>query len=69
METKRITKITDITDDDCKIVEAAMTKCSTWLTGHDQAPAAHSPVPGPDELKADIDALETWVAAVRTRRM
>lgn len=68
VETKRITKITDITDDDCKIVEAAMTKCSTWLTGHDQAPAAHAPVPGPDELKADIDALETWVAAIRKRR-
>jgi hypothetical protein len=25
-------------------------------------------VPEPDELKADIDVLENWVAAIRMRR-
>lgn len=43
-----------------------MTKCSKWL--HDQAPAARAPVPEPAELKADIEALEGWVKAIRDRR-
>jgi energy-coupling factor transporter ATP-binding protein EcfA2 len=68
VETQRLAKIADITGEDCRTVEAAMTKCSTWLTGHDQAAAARAPVPGADELKRDIEALETWVAAIRRRR-
>lgn len=53
---------------DCKAVETAMTKCSTWLPGHDKAAAARAPVPAPAELKADVDALASWVAAIRNRR-
>jgi energy-coupling factor transporter ATP-binding protein EcfA2 len=66
VQTQHIGTIADITADDCRIVDAAMTKCSKWL--HDQAAAARAPVPEPAELKADIDALEKWVAAIRARR-
>ncbi|MEO7030909.1 MAG: hypothetical protein ABI351_09195, partial [Herbaspirillum sp.] len=58
----------DITLEDTKAVEIAMTKCSTWLAGHDQAAAARAPVPGPAELKTDIGALEGWVRTIRKRR-
>lgn len=68
VQTQQIGKIADITAEDCKAVETAMTKCSTWLPGHDKAPAARAPVPGPGELKADIEALETWVGTIRKRR-
>lgn len=68
IQTKQVAQIADITSEDCKTVETAMTKCSKWLPGHDQAAAARAPVPGPTELKADIDALENWVAAIRKRR-
>ena len=68
IQTQQVAQIADITVEDCKAVEAAMTKCSKWLPGHDQAAAARAPVPGPEELKADIDALENWVAAIRKRR-
>lgn len=68
IQTQQVAQIADITVEDCKAVESAMTKCSKWLPGHDQAAAARAPVPGPEELKADIDALEKWVAAVRKRR-
>lgn len=68
IQTQQIGLIADITPDDCKAVEIAMTKCSTWLTGHDQAPAARAPVPQSAELKADIEALENWVSAIRKRR-
>jgi hypothetical protein len=54
--------------EDCKAVETAMTKCSTWLPGHDKAAAARTPIPLPAELKTDIDALAIWVATIRKRR-
>jgi energy-coupling factor transporter ATP-binding protein EcfA2 len=68
VQTQHIGTIADITTDDCRTVDAAMTKCSKWLPGHDQAAAARAPVPEPAELKADIEALEKWVAAIRGRR-
>lgn len=68
IQTLQVAQIADITPEDCKTVETAMTKCSKWLPGHDQAAAARAPVPGPAELKADIKALDDWVAAIRNRR-
>ncbi|RYD16358.1 MAG: hypothetical protein EOP90_06155 [Lysobacteraceae bacterium] len=68
VQTQQIAQIADITADDCKAVEIAMTKCSTWLPGHDKAAAARAPVPTPAELKADIEALGSWVTAIRKRR-
>lgn len=68
VQTQQIAQIADINTNDCKAVEKAMTKCSTWLPGHDKAAAARAPVPAPEELKADIDELATWVAAIRKRR-
>jgi hypothetical protein len=50
-----------------RAVDAGMTKCSKCEGGHDQALAVVEPVPPPDELKADIDALDTWVKSVQTR--
>jgi energy-coupling factor transporter ATP-binding protein EcfA2 len=68
VQTLRLSPLSDITAQDCQTVETAMTKCSTWLPGHDQAAAARAPVPVPAELKKDIDALETWVKSIRSRR-
>lgn len=68
IQTQQIAQIADITPEDCKPFETAMTKCSKWLPGHDPAAAARAPMPGPAELKADIEALDNWVAAIRNRR-
>jgi ABC-type lipoprotein export system ATPase subunit len=68
IQTQHIGTIADITAEDCQTVDTAMTKCSKWLPGHDQAAAARAPVPEPTELKGDIEALENWVAAIRSRR-
>lgn len=68
VQTQQIAQIADISAEDCKAVETAITKCSIWLPGHDKAAAARAPVPAPAELKVDIDALATWVAAIRKRR-
>ncbi len=68
VQTQHIGTIADITAQDCETLDTAMTKCSKWLPGHDQAPAARAPVPDPAELKTDIEALENWVGAIRSRR-
>jgi energy-coupling factor transporter ATP-binding protein EcfA2 len=68
VQTQQLATIADITSDDCRTLEAAMTKCSRWLPGHDQAAAARASVPEPTELKGDIETLENWVAAIRKRR-
>lgn len=68
IQTQQVALIADITAEDCKTVETAMTKCSKWLPGHDQAAAARAPVPGAAELEADINVLDNWVAAIRNRR-
>lgn len=68
IQTQQIEKISDITSEDCKELDHGMTKCSKWLTGHDQAPSAREDVPEPDELKNDIESLEKWVKDIRKRR-
>ena len=68
VETHRLAKVYDITEADCKTVEAGMTKASAWLIGHDQAAGARAPVPGSAELKKDIEALEVWVKGIYDRR-
>jgi len=68
IQTQHIATIADISVDDCKAVETAMAKCSAWLRGHDQAAAARTPIPDAAELKADIDAFESWVKAIQKRR-
>ena len=68
VQTQQIAHIADIAAEDCHALETAMTKCSTWLPGHDKPAAARAPVPASAELKADIDKLAAWVAAIRKRR-
>ena len=68
IQTQHIGTIADITVEDCRMLDAAMSKCSKWLPGHDQAAAARAPVPEPTELMADLEALENWVDAIRRRR-
>ena len=68
IQTQQIGKIADISPADCKAVEVAMTKCSKWLAGHDQAPPARQDVPEPHELQQDIGELDSWVRAIRKRR-
>lgn len=68
VQTQQVTQLADIRADDCRAVEAAMTKCSKWLPGHDQAAGARADIPEPTDLRADIEALEKWVTVIRGRR-
>jgi hypothetical protein len=55
-----------IEDVDYVAVDTGMTKSSRFA--HDPASAAMLPTPHPDELRADIEALETWRTAVDARK-
>jgi len=55
-----------VEDADYKTVDAGMTRCSKFA--HDAAPSTNLPTPHPDELKADIEKLETWRDLVEKRR-
>jgi energy-coupling factor transporter ATP-binding protein EcfA2 len=68
IETQRLRKIGDITQNDLDTIEAGMSKASKWEGGHDHALATNEPMPPPNELNADIDALDEWVKSVRKRR-
>ena len=68
VQTQHVSQLADISADDCKMLGAAMTKCSTWLPGHDQAPAENAPIPEPAELLDDIKSLEGWIREIRRRR-
>jgi hypothetical protein len=55
-----------VEDGDYVTINAGMTKSSKFA--HDPATAAHLPTPHPDELSADIEALETWRRSVEARK-
>ena len=64
VETKRLAGVV-VEDDDYAQVDAGMTKCSTYA--HDKALLGGVAVPDPDELLADVMALETWRARIDKR--
>ena len=64
----RIMDLSDIGRADCEAVQNGMSKCSTFMHGHDQSPADNRPFPEPGEVREDIDALDTWIASIRKRR-
>jgi AAA domain-containing protein len=68
IETNRVKKLYDITQADCETVEREMTECSRWIRGHDAAPADATPIPDPDKVRERLEALDSWVTAIRKRR-
>lgn len=64
VETQRLAGVV-VEDDDYAQVNAGMTKCSNYA--HDKAFVGGVAVPEPDELLADIMALETWRVQVDKR--
>jgi hypothetical protein len=64
VETQRLAEVI-VDDDDYVQVYAGMTRCSNFA--HDRAAMGGIAVPDPDELLADIMALEQWRLQVEQR--
>jgi len=68
IQTQRLKKVVDMTDDDYKMIEENMSKCSTYFQGHDSAGALIEGYPDADEVNTDIEILDTYLRALRKRR-
>lgn len=68
IQTQRLSKVIDLTDDDYKLVDANMSKCSTYFTGHDTAGTLIEEMPDSDEFLADLKVLEDYIKDIRKRR-
>lgn len=68
IQTQRLSKITDLTDDDYKLVNANMSKCSTYFTGHDTAGTLIEEMPDSEEFLADLKNLEDYIKNIKRRR-
>ena len=64
----KIMNLASISKDDCVAVQQGMSTCSTYLRGHDTSPADNRPFPEPEEIKGDIQALESWVKGIKQKR-
>lgn len=68
VQTQRLSKIIDLTDDDYKLVDANMSRCSTYFTGHDTAGTLIEEIPNSDEFLADLKILEEYKKEIEKRR-
>lgn len=68
VQTKRLAKVVDFTQDDYRAVEVGMSKASRWMRGHTKPAADTTPFPEPYELDADLKALADFADAMRKRR-
>ncbi len=66
IETKRLMGVM-ITDEDYKILDYGMSRCSKIMFGHDRAAAAGETVIPPDDLLTDVTELEAFVNDIRKR--
>jgi len=69
IQTKKLSKIIDLTIDDYKLVDANMSKCSTYFTGHDTAGGLIEEMPDSHEFLADLKILEDYNKQINTRRI
>jgi len=64
VQTQRLRYLAAITDDHVATLTNGMSKSSRWLRGHDDAGAITDPIPEPEEVIEDIQALEDWRASL-----
>lgn len=58
----------EVTIDIYKAIDNGMSKCSTWMIGHDKSKALGVDRPSPKELGEDIDALKVFIKQVDKRQ-
>lgn len=64
--TKEVRYLSDITEQDCRELDAGMTECSRWA--HTRPAAEGAAMPEPLELKNEIEKLDAWIARINARR-
>ena len=68
IRTQMLKKVVDFTEEDYKIIEYNMERCSTYFWGHDSAGELIEEPPTIEETKSDLDTLESFAKNIRQRR-
>ncbi|MEZ9347441.1 AAA family ATPase [Vibrio splendidus] len=68
VKTQSCRYLIDIDEIDIKTINSAMSKCSTYMNGHDMAEEAAGSFPDIDELDQDISSLEQYLTVLKKRR-
>ncbi|GAB4249844.1 MAG: AAA family ATPase [Vicingaceae bacterium] len=68
IQTQRLKKVVDLTEDDYKIIDENMSKASIYFTGHDTAGELIEEYPNIDEVHNDMNILDNYVKDLRKRR-
>jgi hypothetical protein len=58
----------EVLDSDCAAIHEGMSKCSTWMAGHDKSVALDVNRPAPTEIKEDITILRSFIKEIGKRR-
>lgn len=66
--TQRLSRLVDITDADIARIDNAMTKCSTYFTGHDSAAGVGDPYPTIEEISDDLDDIKLFLKELQETR-
>lgn len=68
IQTQRLSKVIDVTEEDYQQIDQNMGKCSTYFVGHDSSGTLMEEPPSSAEFLEDLTALETLIASIRKRR-
>ena len=68
IHTQQMKWLSDITDEDIRIVEESMTKCSKITNAHDDPLVAPDGPPTIEEFDEDVSILENWRNGIESRR-
>lgn len=66
VDTSGLIKLTVLTDADCTAMRDAFGRCSALL--HSQPGEINPRLPVPSVITTEIDALEKWIADIRSRQ-
>jgi energy-coupling factor transporter ATP-binding protein EcfA2 len=68
IQTKKLSKVIDLSAADYSLVDSNMSKCSTYFTGHDTAGTLIEEMPDSAEFLSDVKVLEDFAKEIRDRR-
>lgn len=68
VQTTRLKRLSDLTEDDFKRIDVGMSKCSTYFRGHDSAPVVGDPFPTIQDVEADLTAMDDFNKELNKRR-
>ena len=66
IKTQGLIKLTVITTSDCEAMRDGFKRCSELL--HSTSPGLNRPLPAPEVLLSEIEALEIWIADLKKRQ-